>query len=77
MAEFTGFFFIVWRHQSRDLWMNAVYYPVMPDLVIIRGAASTKWMSHGVISLKLAPQPCDISITAAYYLVMPDYGEYL
>ena len=39
-------------------------------MVIIRGAASTNRISHGVISLKLTPQPCVLSLTAAYYPVM-------
>ena len=45
-------------------------------MVIIRGAASTNRISHGVISLKLAPQSCVPSLTVAYYPVRPDYGDY-
>ena len=45
-------------------------------MVIIRGAASTNWISHRVISLKLAPQHCVLSLTEVYYPVRPDYGDY-
>ena len=45
-------------------------------MVTIRGAASTNRISHGVISLKLAPQPCVLSLTEAYCPVRPDYGDY-
>ena len=45
-------------------------------MVIIRGAASTNRISHGAISHKLAPQPCVLSLTVAYYAVRPDYGDY-
>ena len=45
-------------------------------MVIIRGAASTSRISHGELSLKLAPQPCVLLMTVAYYTVRPDYGDY-
>ena len=45
-------------------------------MVIIRGAASTNRISHWVMSPKLAPQPCVLSLTKAYYPVKPDYGAY-
>ena len=44
-------------------------------MVIIRGADSTNRISHGVISLKLAPQPCALSLTVTYYPVRPDYDD--
>ena len=45
-------------------------------MVIIHGAASTNRISHGVILLKLAPQPCALSLIEVYYSVGPDYGDY-
>ena len=45
-------------------------------IVIIRDAAITDRISHGVISLNLAPQPCALSLTVPYYPVRRDYGDY-
>ena len=45
-------------------------------MVTIRGAASTNRISHWLISLKLAPHPCVLSLTEAYFSVRPDYGDY-
>ena len=39
-------------------------------MVIIRGAASINRISHGVISLKLEPQHCVLSLTAGYNFIL-------